>query len=241
MIKKKGFSLQNVEQEDHWIAVSDLMAGLMMVFLFISIALMRSAQQERDEVKVSRDKIQEIAVAYQENQVAIYNSLLSEFSGNLETWKAKVNQSTLSFEFQAPEVLFGRGEITLKPGFMQILTDFFPRYLRVLEEFQPSIREVRIEGHTSSVWSHSNDESDAYFKNMSLSQGRTRSVLKYVYQLEAVTGERPWIKKTVAAVGFSSAHPKLEADGRENPEASRRVSFRVITNAEIQIQQIIQN
>ena len=30
------------EESEHWVSVSDLMAGLMMVFLFISIALMRS-------------------------------------------------------------------------------------------------------------------------------------------------------------------------------------------------------
>ncbi|MFW1170191.1 OmpA family protein, partial [Vibrio parahaemolyticus] len=28
---------------EHWMSVSDLMAGLMMVFLFISVALMRDA------------------------------------------------------------------------------------------------------------------------------------------------------------------------------------------------------
>ncbi len=241
MKKENGFDLKNVEQEDHWISVSDLMAGLMMVFLFISIALMRSALQERDKVKVSRDKIQEIAVAYKENQVAIYNALISEFEDDLAVWKAEVDPSTLAFEFTAPEVLFDRGKNTLRPVFRQILADFFPRYLMVLDKFRPSIREVRIEGHTSSIWSGSRNESEAYFKNMRLSQGRTRSVLEYVYQLDDVSEQRPWIKRTIAAVGFSSARPKLKSDGSENLEASRRVSFRVITNAEIQIQKIIQN
>ena len=46
------------QEESHWLSVSDLMAGLMMVFLFIAIALMRQAF-------VERDKVQEVAVAYQ--------------------------------------------------------------------------------------------------------------------------------------------------------------------------------
>lgn len=227
-----GFDLHDVEQEDHWISVSDLMAGLMMVFLFISIALMRSAF-------VERDKIQEVAVAYEENQVAIYEALLKEFKDDLQKWGAKIDRASLSVEFLSPEVLFGRGDITLKPRFRDILADFFPRYLEVLKRFRDSIQEIRIEGHTSSIWNARTSEDEAYFKNMALSQGRTRSVLEYVYQLGQVADDRPWIKKTAAAVGFSSSHPKMTADGKEDRDASRRVSFRVITNAESQIRKII--
>ena len=237
---RTSFDLHNIEEEDHWISVSDLMAGLMMVFLFISIALMRTAFLERDKVKIERDKIQEIAVAYQENQVAIYQSLMDEFGSDLEKWGARIDQETLSFEFQSPEVLFAQGDIALKPKFKEILADFFPRYLSVLTKYRDSIKEVRIEGHTSSIWNKKTSEDEAYFNNMYLSQGRTRSVLEYIYQLESVEKERSWVKKTVAAVGFSSAHPKLTEAGKEDYRASRRVSFRVITNAETQIRKIIE-
>ncbi len=228
-----GFDLHNVEEEDHWISVSDLMAGLMMVFLFISIALMRSAF-------VERDKIQEVAVAYEQNQVAIYQALLDEFKDDLEKWGAKIDRASLSVEFLSPEVLFDRGKINLKPRFRHILSDFFPRYLAVLKRFRDSIQEIRIEGHTSSIWNNRTTKDEAYFNNMALSQGRTRSVLEYVYQLDQVDNDRPWIKKTIAAVGFSSSHPKLTEEGKEDLEASRRVSFRVITNAETQIRKIIE-
>ena len=53
------------KEEDHWLSLSDLMAGLMIVFLFISIVLMRDALLERDKIK-------EIASAYQDNKVNIY-------------------------------------------------------------------------------------------------------------------------------------------------------------------------
>ena len=36
-------SARSPDDGDHWFTISDLMAGLMMVFLFISIALMRHA------------------------------------------------------------------------------------------------------------------------------------------------------------------------------------------------------
>ena len=230
---RTDFNLHNIEEEDHWISVSDLMAGLMMVFLFISIAMMKSAFDERDMIK-------EVAVAYQENQVAIYDALMEEFEGDLDTWDATIDQATLSFEFRSPNVLFGRGEISLKPAFKKILDDFSPRYLSILMKYKKSINEVRIEGHTSSVWNYSTSEEAAYFNNMKLSQGRTRAVLEYVYQLPGLREEKPWIKKHIAAVGLSSSHLVQSKDGAEDREKSRRVNIRVITNADIQIQKILE-
>lgn len=220
-------------EEVHWLSVSDLMAGLMMVFLFVSIALMRNAF-------VERDKIKEVAVAYQENQVAIYNALMETFKEDLKQWDAEVDKNDLSFVFKSPDVLFDTGEINLKPQFKKILDDFFPRYLNVLLQYKDSIDEVRIEGHTSSVWNHSTNADVAYFENMGLSQGRTRSVLQYVYALPGIADQREWIKKHMAAVGFSSSRLVLNEQGEENRDRSRRVTFRVITNAETQIRQILE-
>ena len=217
---------------EHWLTISDLMAGLMMVFLFISITLMRSAF-------IERDKIKQVAVAYRGTQVAINAALSREFDDDLEKWEATIDGDNLSFEFKSPEVLLRRGKITLQPRFAEILTDFFPRYLAVLKEFDSTIDEVRIEGHTSSDWSTAAGEDEAYFSNMWLSQGRTRSVLEYVYNLPAVAEDRPWVKAKVAAVGFSSSRLVLDVMGREDPGASRRVLFRVVTNAETQIRSIL--
>ncbi|KAA6185299.1 OmpA family protein [Thiohalocapsa marina] len=218
---------------EHWLSVSDLMAGLMMVFLFVSIALMRDAMIERDQIR-------EVAIAYQENQVALYEALMAEFEPDLQRWDAAIEKDTLSFQFKSPDVLFDMGKITLKPSFQGILDDFFPRYLEVLWNFRDSINEVRIEGHTSSVWNQSTTEEQAYFNNMELSQGRTRTVLSYIYALPRITAQREWVKKHIAAVGFSSSRLILTPDGREDRGRSRRVSFRVITNAETQIRKILE-
>lgn len=221
------------QEETHWLSVSDLMAGLMMVFLFIAIALMRNAFLERD-------KIREVAVAYQENQVAIYDALMAEFSEDLPRWDAVIDSDSLTFTFQSPDVLFAQGKIDLSRQYRELLAEFFPRYMQVLGRFTESINEVRIEGHTSSVWNSQTNSTEAYFLNMELSQGRTRSVLAYVYDLPAVAGYQDWIKRHFAAVGLSSSRPVLDGQGQENGERSRRVTFRVITNAEIQMKKILE-
>lgn len=227
-------SKANHQDAEHWMSTSDLMAGLMMVFLFISIAFMRY-------VMIEQERIKEVAVAYQDTQVAIYDALMLEFGDALEAWNAQINRDSLSFEFQSPEVLFAVGSIELRARFQEILQDFFPRYLEVLRAYRVSIDEVRIEGHTSSDWDSVTDETNAYFMNMMLSQGRTRTVLQYVYSLIAADSpDRLWVRTQVAAVGFSSSRLVLNEQGAEDPEQSRRVTFRVITNAETQIRTILE-
>ena len=225
-------SQHHFEKEEHWISFSDLMAGLMMMFLFIAIALMRNAFQERDKIK-------QVAIAYQENQVAIYDALMQEFEADLKNWDAVIDQNSLTFTFQSPEVLFKTGKINLSTEYKLLLSNFFPRYIQVLQKFKSSINEIRIEGHTSSEWNTRTDDTQAYFLNMELSQGRTRSVLDYVYQLEEVKVEQRWIKEIFAAVGFSSAKTILFASGEEDALHSQRVTFRVVTNADIQMRKIL--
>ena len=231
MEKIFGSQPNNNDSGEHWLTVSDLMAGLMMVFLFIAIVFMLDTQKENEKIK-------SVAVAYQENQVAIYDALMNEFRSDLDSWGAEIDKETLSFDFQSPEVLFGNGKITLQPAFKEILNDFFPRYLNVLKPYRGSLNEVRIEGHTSSRWNRNSTDKEAYFNNMSLSQGRTRAVLYYLYGV--VPNETDWIKKNIAAVGFSSSRLVLDERGREDASRSRRVSFRAITNADIQIKRILE-
>ncbi len=221
------------QDSEHWVSMSDLMAGLMMVFLFISIAYMHF-------VRIEKEKIKEVAVAYQNAQSELYNALEKEFSHDLIKWDAEIDKQTLEFRFKSPEVLFDLGRVDLKPQFRLILDDFFPRYLKILDKFKEHITDIRIEGHTSSDWTGAASPDEAYFKNMELSQGRTRAVLQYLYQMQSVSAHQAWIKNVFSAVGYSSARPVLDENGQENQERSRRVTFKVLTNAELQIRKIIQ-
>ena len=84
---------ENEENGEHWLSVSDLMAGLMMVFLFISISMMRDVMLERDSIK-------EVALTYQKNQQAIYLSLMAAFEKDLSKWGAEIDRENLSFNFK---------------------------------------------------------------------------------------------------------------------------------------------
>lgn len=227
--------LTKSEDGEHWSSISDLMSGLMMIFLLIAIAYMHNIVQ-------GQQKIKKIAVTYQEAQVALYEKLNEEFKEDLPKWQAVIDKETLSIQFFEPDILFqpGKSDVTVK--FKEILDDFFPRYLRIIfsDEFKDNIAEVRIEGHTSSEWSTKvNSQDEAYFNNMQLSQERTRSVLFYCYSITKQKIYQDLMKQYVTANGLSSSKVVYNNDGTENKTHSRRVEFRTRTNAENKIVQIL--
>ena len=219
--------------ENQWLSVSDLMAGLMMVFLCIAVAMVYSVMTERK-------KITAIALSYQENQLAIYQALVSSFKDDLDHWGASISDDTLTIAFQAPDAMFETGKTQLSEHYQTILAEFFPRYMTALQPFTDSIEEIRLEGHTSSGWSSTIQGDHAYFKNLELSQERTQSVLRFVTTLEDVSQYKSWIKHHLAAVGYSSSRPVLDSQGKEDPLRSKRVAFRVITNSDLKIKNILE-
>ncbi len=230
---RRGDTLES--GEEHWIPLSDLMTGLMMFFLLLALAYM---------VKVEADgkKIREIAVLYDQMRNDLYADLKAEFKNDLPRWGAELDQKDLAIRFKEPDVLFDTNKHDLKSRFRDILNDFIPRYVRILTspKYRESIQEVRIEGHTSSIWGATTNSEDAYLRNMELSQARTRSTLQYVLGIAAIEAEKTWLRKYLTANGLSSSKLILNIDGSENLTKSQRVEFRVRTDADARIARIIE-
>lgn len=214
-----------------WLSVSDLMAGLMVIFLFIAISYIRP-------VLLTQDQIRSIVTAWNNSKTQIYEALDAEFARDLERWDAELEPDTLIVRFRSPEILFEVNKAELRDRFKNILSDFFPRYLSVLHRFSQNIEEIRIEGHTSREWAPSTPELEAYFNNMKLSQERTRAVLEFVLRSPVTLESHAWAKPLITANGLSSSHPILK-EGVEDVERSRRVEFRIRTNAEEQIERVL--
>lgn len=222
----------SADDNRHWISVSDMMAGLAVIFLFIAISYMRPIVEIQNQIR-------DIVVAWQNSEVELYQALQEEFRDDLPKWYAEIDRTTLSVRFKAPEILFDPGTADLKPEFKFILDDFFPRYMNILNEFQTAIAEVRIEGHTSSEWEGATTEDDAYFKNMALSQARTRATLEYSLSLPAVEPFREWARANITANGLSSSQ-LIYQGSQEDKIQSRRVEFKVRTNTKEQIVRVLE-
>ena len=222
-MRKKHVEYEGKEENAFALSTGDLMAGLLFIFILLLMGALLQVQE-----KAEQDE--EIVKRYDQIKTQLYIDLQEEFKEDLTVWRATID-STLCIRFQEPSMLFDEGKAVLKLKFQEILQDFFPRYIAVLnrEQYRDNIEEIRIEGHTNS--------NGGYYSNMELSQDRTRAVLQYCFSLMP-DNDVMWLKGLVTANGLSSSHLILTKSGEENKDLSRRVEFRVRTNAEKQLEDI---
>ncbi len=248
-----GDILRRKEQdtEEHWISISDMMAGLMVIFLFIAISYMLHVSGDNQILIELIAQIEQIVDTHKNLKRDLFNDLERKFSPHLKEWNAVLNRKTLSIRFREPEVLFAQGKAIVRPPFKEILNKFFPEYIEILTEtktkdgeykYRNDIAEIRIEGHTSSEWYRDDRPHKAYIHNMKLSQDRTRSVLEYVLDIKhpQIQRNKLWITKHLTANGLSSSKLIFNPDGTQNRQESRRVEFRVRTNAEKRIAALVE-
>ena len=199
-----------------WESISDLMAGLMMIFLFMGLAFLL-------QIMIDEEKRQQ---EMQDFKSKIYVDLKNSFRDEeLKQWGVDIDEQKLSVAFKEPDVLFDLNESTLKPHFQEILSSFIPRYFEVIRkpEYINNIAEIRIEGYASKEDSEDPNSDFSYFYNMKLSQDRARNVLQYIFWIWQVQSYKDWLRTNVITNGYS--YSKASGD----KDKDRRVEFRIIT------------
>jgi outer membrane protein OmpA-like peptidoglycan-associated protein len=215
-----------------WMSVSDLMTGLMVIFLFVAISYIRKVQES-----------QTVLTDYVETKNSLHDKLVKEFEGDSQRWQMSVGKD-LSMRFNNPQVLFASGKADLTPEFQQILDEFLPKYFNILlnDSLRSKIQEIRIEGHTDNVPAPHLDP-DAYIANVILSQQRSLSVLRYFRAMPDFAtysdNEKKLLEYLFTANGLSYGK-SVDRDGNYtiktnqpvDKERSRRVEFRIVTSGE---------
>ncbi len=228
---------QNIDGSENpfSLSIGDLMAGILFIFVLLLASTML-------EIQTKAEADAEITSMYNNIKTNIYFDIAKEFRDDLASWNAVIDSTELAVRFSTNEKLsskvsyFESGSPRPSDTFKQILDDFFPRFLQVVTnpKYRDSIEEIRIEGHT--------DSDGEYLFNIKLSQDRAREVLDYCLKIADSNPElktaADWAKFKITANGLSYSHPILNADGSENKGLSRRVEFKVRTNAEKQLEEI---
>ena len=221
-------------EASNWMSLSDMMTGLMIVFLFIAIAFMKQQVNQTQKFK---------------EYALLQNELYDDLQGALKVIEEVELKPDLSIVISESDFTFKSGASTLENEFKLMLDEFYKAYLKVLlkEKYRPFIKEVRIEGHTDSELYKRGESKNPFISNVELSQDRARHVLEYLWDTPDFKDENQKDKKTLeywfTANGLSygrmvdkrgrlvyrigEAHSKLVPD----KTASRRVEFRIITNA----------
>ncbi|WP_368030453.1 ankyrin repeat domain-containing protein [Arcobacter sp. s6] len=161
--------------------------------------------------------------------LTVYDALKNEFNSDLARWNAEIKEGSLIFRFKNTDMLFAHGSSELSTNYKIILDDFFPRYLNVLYNYRDEIDLVRIEGHTSSVYSSAKNENEKYTKNKELSTKRANNVLEYVSSIKdnLTIEHKTWLNNYVKPYGMAS-DKLIYNKGIEDESLSRRVDFIII-------------
>ena len=219
--------------ESHWVSLSDVMTGLMVIFLFIAVAYMKRVKEVIDMTEVVLDE----TVAVRQK---LLRELNDEFSADLKRWHMSIDDD-LSIKFQTvgKDVLFQTNSSKLEADYRERLSQFLPRYFDILRkpEYRDRILEVRVEGHTDAK---KIARTDRYLGNLDLSQERAASVVRFFrtsdYFTSFDTDEVNHWNYRLTANGLSYGR-MLNRDGQlvseyggtPDDDASRRVEFRVVT------------
>jgi outer membrane protein OmpA-like peptidoglycan-associated protein len=224
--------------DENYIAFSDVMTCLMIIFLFIAISYIMevfSANFKKDE---------------------IYNTITDQMINQLNRQNVKLGKD-LSLKFinqdnNDSDVLFVPGSAEMTVSFKQKLDSIWVPYQNIISQdtFLNYISEIRIEGHTDTSPPKKSTQ-NSYEYNLNLSSQRAQSVLHYVQNMDCYINldkqkkERLQFLMTANGMSFSRAlndsgqiayTSKLKTISNDK---SRRVEFRIVTTNEKLIQNLI--
>lgn len=236
--------MRKQKKEDYWVSISDMMAGLMIIFMFIAIAYILEVKKEQHE----RDALFE---DFQLTKEQLFNDLDSVFRDDFKRWDVELDRD-LSIKFTNPEILFGANSSALTNKFSAILNKFIPKYLDILlkEEYSDKISEVRIEGHTNTK--PTRNSKDSYMGNLILSQQRSAEVLEYLrntdYFKTLSSKNKDKLQFWLTANGLSygrtlDRNKRLTLISKQPVDdvLSRRVEFKIVTTSSELVESVIKN
>ena len=197
-------------EAQEWKSLSDIMSGLMLLFLAIALVFLGNIGQG--------DPMAEIRA-----NVGGFLCNSSSLPGNV-----RCDSTNLTWAFPSDSVNFAQGSDTVTPYFRETLGNIFPALIRQLtaENCRRFIKGIRIEGHTNEVWQDQTGI-DAYISNMRLSQARAWSVFDVLARLDESVNNWDWLEPKLTPNGLSSSDLVIDSNDTVDNEASRRVVLRI--------------
>lgn len=223
-----------MEDTEQWAPVSDLMAALLLIFMFIAITAIIGKPEEPPEPVpgTSNTPTPDLCKITYKNLGKEFDVLLQN---QIISIRSNENTGHITFSFNNSG-LFDLGSAKIRPEFKNTLEFFFIKYIEWLKENygldSSDIKEVRIEGHSSLEWAGVN-EAEAYELNMKLSQERAYAVLEFIRDT-LIDEDYKKIRPLMQTSGRSSSEPLNQygkpvlPDEEPDMEKSRRVEIHLL-------------
>ena len=212
-MRLRRHSEESGEGNIFWITMTDLMTGLVLVFMVLFFW------------------------AYMEGQTSKIQEQVAQYSVS-EEMKQALSEQNIEATVEASGIvriqnleLFDVGSSKLSNKGKAYLNKFTPIYLNSIfsnEILNNNIEKIVIEGHTDSqsfVGKYSNDEQ--YMKNMELSLNRAYEVANYMSKTPYNKEQGDRLRKMIVVSGASFANPIIVND-KEDYNKSRRVELKLV-------------
>ena len=199
-----------------WVTMSDLLLGLVVVFLVLFVfAITGFTQNKINEKETQYEVTEKIAQELQKNNIKVD---VDKFSGTI-----KISDLEL-FELNSWE-LSSKGKA--------FMSKFVPVYLDSImkdKQVRDGISQIVIEGHTDSqTFAGAKSVEEKYYKNMDLSLKRASSVAQYIVYSN-YKGKDLYEKdlfKLFVVSGKGPSEPVI-VNGKEDFAKSRRVELKLM-------------
>ena len=213
MFKKVVNKTDYKEENIFWITMSDLLLGLMIIFLTLFIMSI---------VGYSQSKFAEKSA-----QISLAETMADKFSKN----NVKVNVDKISGLVKISDLeLFDTGSYKLSPRGKKYLDKFFPIYIDTIfsnSEISNKVENIVIEGHTDSqMFKGLKSADEQYTKNLELSALRANAVASYVFKTSYNKKYSDKLHKVLIVEGKSNTSPVI-INGKEDLDKSRRVELMI--------------
>lgn len=214
MAKRKIKSADVEEENVFWVTMSDMILGLMMVFMTLFVLAMTG---------FSQNKIQ---------QQATQSEVAKKLKAELEKQKVNASVDNMTGQVKISDLeLFDVNSYALSPRGKQYLNKFIPIYVNTIfsnPKLGDKIVNVVIQGHTDSqMYVGINTKEGQFIKNMDLSAKRANAVAEYVFSTGYNKQYKDKLIKTVITEGKSFTDPVL-VNGKEDYAKSRRVELKLV-------------
>ena len=219
LLKKK----RREEGAGYWISFSDLMSGVLIVFILLFIYKILDYQ---NNIESKEKMIQDLS----STRMQIISMLQEEFEK--ENIDIVIDPKTGAIRL-SEAILFDYGENNLKDEGKVFLERFIPIYAKILfgsEEIKSQVSQIIIEGHT--------DTEGDYIFNLQLSQERALSVVEHLLRPEFNYENKHDLQYVLTANGRSFSETINNEDGSVNADASRRVEIKFRLNEEETLMEI---
>lgn len=214
MFNKRNAKPNFEEDNVFWVTMSDMLLGLMMVFMTLFVLAMTGFTQ---------NKIQQQAAQSEMAQKLISNMKAQNIDAQIDKVTGQVKISDLE--------LFELNSYKLSDKGKKYLDKFIPIYVDTIfsnKKLNDKISNVVVQGHTDSqTYAGVASKDEQFVKNMDLSLKRANSVAEYIFKTHYNKSYSDKLTKKLVVEGKSYTEPVV-INGKEDYNKSRRVELKLI-------------